>query len=123
MLQAVVRQIAILALLNGIMDTGRLLGVGANGANPFEIYTVLGFSLLGAFAIARIFAAVGIWIESNWGTPVLFITTLAELSVFLFALAPLSIGVIGFGVRLAQLAGSILILGMTFHNWRRHIRD
>ncbi len=123
MVQIVARQIAILALLNGILDLGRLLGIGAGDINPFAIYSVAGFAFLAGFSVARIFAGVGIWIESNWGTPLLFIATASELVLFLSGLAPLSIGIIGFAVRLAELAGTILILTVAFRQWRQHLQD
>ncbi len=118
-----VRIIAVLALFSGLSDAGRLLGIGAGTANPLELFGVAGFSLLGGFTIARLFAAVGMWIQSTWGTPLLLGTTLLELIVYLSGALALDIGGFGFLLRLVQLAGAILILWTVFRTWRQGIHD
>jgi hypothetical protein len=123
MMGNMVRIIAVLALVNALGDGGRLLGVWSGNADPFEIFGMAGFSALGVFAIARLFAAVGMWIVSNWGAPLLLGTTFIELVFLVFGIVPLDVGIIGFGVRLVQLAGVILILWVNFSNWRRGIHD
>ena len=117
MIDKLVLPIALLALLGGLYDTGRLLGFGLGSQDPVQVFSISGFALLGGFAIARIFAAVGMWIRSNWGTPLLFATTLIELVIFLFAIADLDIGFLGFGFRLVQLAGSLFILFILYRAW------
>ncbi len=121
MLKSIPRQIAILALLNGLLDAARLLGVGGGDISPLQIYGIAGFATLLAFTIARLFAAVGMWIYSNWGTPLLFGTTLAELIVFLFDIVKLDIGLIGFAARLVELAGTILVLWLAYRIRREGI--
>ena len=123
MILIVARQIAILALLNGILDAGRLLGVGAGDVDPLAKYSVAGFTVLGIFALSRIFAAVGMWIQSNWGTPLLFGITLAELVIYLFSSIRLEIGLIGFVARLIELVGTLLILWFAFRAWRSSLHD
>lgn len=123
MIQVITRQIAIIALLNGILDAGRILGVGNGAASPFDIYSTAGFAFLGAFAIARIFAAVGMWIESNWGAPLLLGTTLIELLIYLAGNIRLEIGLVGFVVRLIQLVGALLILWSAYREWRLRNHD
>lgn len=123
MIQIIIRQIAIIALINGVLDAGRILGVGDGTVNPFEAYSVAGFALLGGFAIARIFAAVGMWIESNWGAPLLLGITLVELMVYLTANVRLEIGLVGFVARLIELVGAMLILWFAYKEWRSGIHD
>ncbi|HHB82805.1 MAG TPA: hypothetical protein ENK61_04950 [Devosia sp.] len=123
MIQAVTRQIAIVALLNGIVDVGRLLGVGNGAANPFDMYSVAGFALLGGFALARVFAAVGMWINSNWGTPLLLGVTTSELMIYLAGYIRLDIGLFGFAARLIEVMGALLILWFFFRRWRAENHD
>ncbi len=123
MILIIVRQIAILALLNGVLDAGRLLGVGAGDIDPLAKYSVAGFAILGTFAIARIFAGVGMWIKSNWGTPLLFGITLAELVIFLAGSIRLDIGLFGFVARLIELIGTMLILWFAYRAWRSALHD
>lgn len=119
----IIRQIAILALLNGVLDAGRLLGVGAGDIDPLSKYSVAGFAILGTFTVARLFAAVGMWIESNWGTPLLFGITLVELIIYLGGSVHLDIGLVGFVARLIELVGTILILWVVFRAWRSSLHD
>lgn len=115
--------IAFLALLGGIYDTFRLAGFGLGSADPLQFYTVSGFTLLGVFSLARIFAAVGMWIRANWGTPLLFGTTIAELGVYLLGMAMINIGIFGFMFRLVQLAGSLMILIILYKTWHMGRHD
>lgn len=123
MIQIIIRQIAIIALINGVLDTGRILGVGNGAVNPFDAYSVTGFALLGGFAVARIFAAVGMWIESNWGAPLLLGITLVELVIYLVGSVRLEIGIVGFVARLIELVGAMLILWFAYKEWRNSIHD
>ncbi len=117
------RIIALLALMTALIDAGRLLGIGSGGASPIAMFSVSGFVLLSIFTVARMFAAVGMWIESNWGTAVLFLGTLIELVLFLSGTVRLDVGVFGFGLRLILLAGATLLLIQAFRNWRAAIHD
>lgn len=123
MIDRFTRIIALLALLTALLDAGRLLGIGSGGANPITMFSVSGFVLLGIFTVARLFAAVGMWIESNWGTAVLFLGTLIELFLFLSGMARLDIGVIGFSLRVMLLAGASLLLWLAFREWRAAVHD
>lgn len=123
MFKPIIRLIAILALFNGLFDAARLLGVGAGDVSPLQIFGIGGFATLLAFTIARLFAAVGMWIYSNWGAPLLFGATLAELIIFLFAIVKLDIGLVGFGFRLVELAGAILVLWLAWRARRETTQD
>jgi len=116
-------QISLLALLSGIYDTGRLLGFGLGDGDPVQNFGVSGFVVLGVFAVARIFAGVGMWIKSHWGTPLLFGTTLVELSIYLLGLVSLDIGLVGFGIRTILLAGSLFILVLIYRTWLSRAHD
>ncbi len=123
MFKSLIRLIAALALLNGLFDAARLLGMGSADISPLQTFGVAGFAALLGFSVARLFGAVGMWIHSSWGTPLLFGATLAELTVFLLFIVRLDIGVIGFGVRLIQLAGTALVLWLAYRTWREGIHD
>jgi len=123
MFKSIPRQIAALALVNALLDAARLLGMGAGDVSPLQIFGVAGFATLLAFTVARLFAAVGMWIYSNWGTPLLFGATLAELIVFLFSIVKLDIGLVGFAVRLVELAGTVLILWLAYRVRREGAHD
>lgn len=117
------RIIALLALFTALLDAGRLLGIGGGASSPIVLYSIPGFVVLGSFTVARLFAAVGMWIESNWGTPLLFLCTLAELVIFLSGTVRLDIGLVGFALRLVLLIGASLLLWLTFRAWRRAVHD
>ncbi len=123
MFKPIIRLIAVLALLNGLADAARLLGVGAGDASPLQIFGIGGFATLLAFTVARLFAAVGMWIYSNWGAPLLFGATMAELIVFLLSIVKLDIGVAGFAFRLIELAGAILVLWLAYRASREEVHD
>ncbi|VAW23523.1 hypothetical protein MNBD_ALPHA12-208 [hydrothermal vent metagenome] len=123
MFKPIIRLIAVLALLNGLADAARLLGMGAGDVSPLQTYGIAGFATLLSFTIARLFAAVGMWIYSNWGAPLLFGTTLAELIIFLLSIVKLDIGLLGFGVRLIELAGAILVLWLAYRTHREGLHD
>lgn len=123
MIDRFTRIIALLALFTALIDAGRLLGIGAGGANPIALFSVSGFVLLGIFTVARLFAAVGMWIESNWGTAVLFLGTLIEVALFLSGAVHLDIGFFGFILRLILLVGASLLLWLTFRAWRAAVHD
>lgn len=123
MIDRFTRIIALLALLTALIDAGRLLGIGSGGASPIAMFSASGFVLLSIFTVARMFAAVGMWIESNWGTAVLFLCTLIELVLFLSGTGHLDIGIIGFGLRLILLVGASLLLWLAFRAWRAAVHD
>ena len=75
------RIIAIIALLLGLADAARLLGVSTGAQSPITQLGPMGFSYLAAFSIARLFAAVGLWIRASWGAVLLVIATVVELAM------------------------------------------
>ena len=66
-----VRIVAIIALLLGLNDASRLLGVSTGAQSPIQLLGVTGFIYLAIFAMAQLFASVGLWIRSSWGAVLL----------------------------------------------------
>ena len=54
------RIVAMLALLLGLADAARLLGVSSGETSPIEILGPAGFGYLAAFCVARLFSVVGL---------------------------------------------------------------
>jgi len=104
-----VRIVAIIALLLGLSDASRLLGVSTGAANPIDLLGVTGFVYLSIFALARLFAAVGLWIRASWGAVLLVGATAIELTMYLFGNHDIQMSALGFAVRLVLLVSIVLI--------------
>ena len=104
-----IRVVAIISLMLGLNDAARLLGVGLGEVSPITTMGMTGFVLLGIFGLARLFAAVGLWIKASWGAVLLVGATAVELGLYLFGNADVRMSAFGFAVRLVLLA-SILII-------------
>jgi hypothetical protein len=105
-----VRIIAIVALLLGLNDASRLLGVQTGDQSPLELLGTAGFTYLAIFALARLFAAVGLWIKASWGAVLLVGATTVELILYLFGNSDVQMSLFGFGVRVVLLASIVLIV-------------
>jgi hypothetical protein len=118
------RIVAIVALLLGLNDAARLLDVQQTmgGASPISVLGVSGFIYLATFALARLFAAVGLWLKASWGAVLLVGATAVELILYLFGNPDVQMSTIGFGIRLVLLASILLIfvLGLRFRRERAH---
>lgn len=109
-----VRIIAIIALLLGLSDAARLLGVtGAAGQSPIATLGVTGFTYLAVFAAARLFAAVGLWIRASWGAVLLVGATGIELVMYLMGSRDIEMSAIGFAVRLVLLVSILLVFALS----------
>ncbi|RYE11288.1 MAG: hypothetical protein EOP22_00045 [Hyphomicrobiales bacterium] len=105
-----VRIVAIIALLLGLSDAARLLGVSSGVSDsPITVLGVTGFTYLAIFALARLFAAVGLWIRASWGAVLLVGATAIELGMYLFGSRDVQMSAIGFAVRLVLLVSIIVI--------------
>nr|WP_314260467.1 hypothetical protein [uncultured Devosia sp.] len=104
-----IRIVAIISLLLGLNDAARLLGVGLGAVSPVATMGMTGFVLLGIFSMARLFAAVGLWIKASWGAVLLVSATAVELGLYLFGHPDIRMSAFGFAVRLVLLA-SILVI-------------
>ncbi len=112
------RIVAIVALLLGLADAARLLGVSSGAESPIAELGAAGFSYLAVFCLARLFAAVGLWIRASWGAVLLVGATLIELGLYLGGVRDIEIGAFGFAVRLL-LVGSIAVLFFLNFRMRR----
>ena len=100
------RIVAIITLLLGLSDASRLLGVSTGTHSPIAELGVAGFAYLTVFCLARLFAAVGLWIRASWGAVLLGASTAAELAMYLLGNPDVKVGAFGFAVRLLLL-GSV----------------
>ncbi|HEX4298532.1 MAG TPA: DUF6163 family protein [Devosia sp.] len=117
-----VRIVAIIALLLGLNDASRLLGVSTGSQNPIDLLGVTGFVYLGCFAMAQLFAAVGLWIRASWGAVLLVGATGIDLAMYLAGNRDVQMTALGFAVRLVLLVSIVLIfvIGLRFNRDRAH---
>src|SRR3569833_142623 len=108
-----VRIVAIIALLLGLNDASRLLGVSTGSQSPIQILGVTGFGYLSIFALAQLFASVGLWIRASWGAVLLVGATAIELGMYLLGNRDITMSAIGFAVRLVLLISIVLIFVLT----------
>jgi hypothetical protein len=118
-----IRVIAIIALLLGLNDAARLLGVSGGDTSPITTLGPAGFTYLALFALARLFAAVGLWIKASWGAVLLVSATSVELLMFLLGNRDVQMGAIGFAVRLVLLTAIILVFVLSWRVNRARIHD
>lgn len=104
-----IRIVAIISLMLGLSDAGRLLGVNLGAESPISALGVTGFVYLGIFALARLSAAVGLWIKASWGAVMLIGATSVELVLYLLGNTDVQMSAFGFGVRLVLLAAILVI--------------
>ncbi len=109
-----VRIVAIIALLLGLNDASRLLGVTTGAQSPFDILGVTGFVYLSIFALAQLFASVGLWIRASWGGVLLVGATAIELGMYVLDGRNVTMSPIGFAVRLVLLISILLIFILSF---------
>jgi hypothetical protein len=100
-----VRVIAIIALLLGLSDASRLLGVTPGSGSPIAEFGVTAFAYLAVFCLARLFASVGLWIGASWGAVLLVGATLIELGLYAFGSPDVSMSVFGLAVRIILIVG------------------
>lgn len=116
------RIIAIIALLLGLGDAARLLGVSTGAQSPITQLGATGFTYLAVFCVARLFAAVGLWIRASWGTVLLAGATLVELALYLAGVREVRIDAFGFALRLLILGSLAVLLFLNFRT-RRQAHD
>ena len=79
-----------------------------------------GFGYLAIFCLARLFAAVGLWIRASWGAVLLLGATGAELALYLAGSPDVEISAFGFVVRLLLLASLVFIFVLNLRQRRVH---
>ena len=117
-----VRVVAILSLLIGLSDAARLLGVSSGDANPIDLMGIAGFTYTSVFAMARLFAAVGLWIRASWGAVLLLAATTVELGMYLLGNRAIQLSALDFAVRLVLLVAIVLIFALAFR-FRQRAQD
>lgn len=108
-----VRIVAIIALLLGLADAARLVGVSSGSVSPLATLGPAGFTYLAIFCLARLFAAVGLWIRASWGAALLIGATAAELALYLAGNPGVQMDAIGFALRLVLLVAISVVLVLT----------
>lgn len=115
------RIVAIIALLLGLVDAARLLGVSSGAQSPITQLGATGFAYLAVFCLARLFAAVGLWIRASWGAVLLGLATTVELLMYLFGNKDVTISAFGFAVRLLLVVSVAALLFLSLR--MRRARD
>ena len=115
-----IRIVAIIALLLGLAYASRLLGVHSGAVSPLQTLGTAGFVYLAIFCLARLFAAVGLWIRASWGAVMLVGATVVELVMYLMGNPDVRIDAIGFALRLVLLAAISVIFVLSFRMRRAH---
>ncbi len=115
-----IRVVALGSLMLGLNDAARLLGVSTGEVSPMTALGMTGFVYLAIFALARLFAAVGLWIKASWGAVLLAGATSVELALYLLGNADVRMTALGFAVRVVLVASILIIfvLGI-LHNRAR----
>jgi hypothetical protein len=113
------RIVAIIALLLGLSDASRLL-ISSGTTSPITELGPTGFAYLAVFCLARLFAAVGLWIRASWGAVLLGLSTTIELLMFMFGNRDVTISMLGFGVRLLLVVSVAALLFLSFRMRRQH---
>jgi hypothetical protein len=114
------RIVAIIALLLGLADASTLLGVSSGAQSPIDELGATGFAYLAVFCLARLFAAVGLWIGASWGAVLLGIATTVELLMYLFGNHDIEISAFGFAIRLLLVVSVAALLFLSFRMRRAH---
>lgn len=117
-----IRVVAMISLVLGLNDAARLLGISNGEVSPLTTLGTTGFVYLAIFALARLFAAVGLWIKASWGAVLLVGATGTELTMYLMGSPDIKMTAFGFGVRLVLLISILLIfvLGLRLRRDRAH---
>lgn len=118
-----IRIVAIISLLLGLNDASRLLGVNLGAVSPISAMGMTGFVYLAVFALARLFAAVGLWIKASWGAVLLIGATGVELLLYLSGSPDVTMTAFGFSVRLLLVTSILIILIFGVIRARAHAGD
>lgn len=117
-----IRVVALISLILGLSDAARLLGVSMGEVSPLTAFGTTGFVYLGIFSLARLFAAVGLWIHASWGAVILVAATSLELTLYLTGNPNVQMTTFELSVRVLLLASmlAIFVLGLRLQRARVH---
>lgn len=118
-----IRIVALLSLLLGLSDAGRLLGVNLGATSPVAVLGPTGFVLLAIFSLSRLFAGVGLWLKASWGAVLLVGSTAAELALYLAGSPDIRMSAFGFAVRIVLLVAISVIFALSFRFSRAQATD
>lgn len=118
-----IRIVALLSLLLGLSDAGRLLGVNLGAVSPVAVLGPSSFVLLAIFALSRLFAGVGLWLKASWGAVLLVGSTGAELALYLAGSPDVRMSALGFAVRIVLLVAIVTIFALSFRFSRAQAAD
>lgn len=118
-----IRIVAIISLMLGLNDAARLLGVSLGAVSPISTLGMTGFVYLAIFGLARLFAAVGLWIKASWGAVLLVGATGIELLLYLLGNPDVRMTAVGFAVRLVLLASILIIFVLSIRLKRARAAD
>lgn len=109
-----VRIVALVALFLGLGDAALLLGVSSGAESPMAALGLSSFIYLMVFCLARLFAAVGLWIQASWGSVLLLGATIIELGLYLFGNPDVRISALGFAIRVVLVLSILVLYGLQF---------
>ena len=72
--------------------------------------------------MARLFAAVGLWIRASWGAVLLLAATVVELGMYLFGNRDIQLSALDFAVRLVLLVAIVVVFVLAFR-FRQRAHD
>lgn len=123
MIARIIRILALANLFNALLDASRLLGIWTPDESPMQAMGQSDFAFLVAFTLARLFAAVGMWIFATWGTILLMLTSVVEIILTVTGVIDLEINAMGWVFRFFVLVGTGFVLAMAFRKWRQSVHD
>ena len=119
----IARILALLSLFLGLSDAARLLGLGSGGLSPIALLGAMGFVMLAALSLMRLFAAVGLWIHAGWGAVLLLGSLVAEIAFYLLGSSWVSLTLWGFIFKLVVMLATFALLTFAYLVAQRHIAD
>ncbi|WP_196259033.1 hypothetical protein [Pelagibacterium limicola] len=117
------RVLAIASLVMGLSDAARLLGVWGGAPSPIAALGGTGFALLATLAAARLFAALGLWLQVQWGAVLLAAALFIELAVHLSGNLTVALTLFDFIFKLGALLATIALIAMGWFLARRHAAE
>jgi hypothetical protein len=116
----VLRVVAMVALLVGLADAARLVGVMSGPQSPIALLGPVGFAYLATFCLARLFSAVGIWIGASWGSVLLVGSTVLELVIAITDAGDVSLDIIGYILRILMILAILAVFVLRFRTREQH---